>query len=136
MTKHFRRPRWLETDDGLPKGLSMVERVEEYWVGLDALTPYAVSSYGRVMNIDTGMELRQHTGKDGRMRVTIRRTLADGTVKKHTLFVHRWVAMAFFVNYQPDIEINHINGIYADNSVLNLTLGEKRCREGDDLREG
>lgn len=133
MTENFHRPAWVDYD-GLPEGLSLRERVEELFVGIDGLTPYAISNYGTIVNIDTGNEIKSYLGKDGYRRVTIRRTTIDGVRKKYTLLVHRWVAMAFFVNYAPDIEVNAINGDYSDCSVLNLTLGERHCREGDDLR--
>lgn len=133
MNENFSRPAWVDYE-GLPEGLSLRHRVEELFVGIDALTPYAISNYGTVVNIDTGRELKQYTDANGYRRVTIRRTLVDGTPRKHTLYVHRWVAMAFFVNYSPDIEVVAINGDYTDCSVLNLTLGDRRCREGDDFR--
>lgn len=133
MTKLYSRPVWVDEQRDLPEGLSMKHLEEEKFVSIDGLDKYAVSSYGTVINVNTGQELKQHTDKDGRKRVTLRRYV-DGKVKKYTIFVHRYVAMAFFANYEPGVEVLHKNGIYGDNTVFNLTLGGP-CRDGDDLRE-
>jgi hypothetical protein len=112
-----------------------VERVEEHFVEIDGLYPYAVSNYGTVINVNTDKELKQFVDKQGYHRVTLYRTTVEGESKKYCIYVHRFVAMAFFLNYQNGIEVLHINEDKSDNSVLNLTLGGL-CREAAvDVRE-
>jgi len=97
---------------------------EERWVVLDAIPNYSVSSFGRVVNNSTGRELKATLKKDtGRYRVWLYR---NGV--KYAVYVHRLVARCFFVDYKDGIRVKHINGIYSDNSVLNLTLGVEGCR--------
>lgn len=102
--------------------------LEEVWVTIDGLERYAVSSYGRVINQDRGNELTPSPDANGYMRVGLTRK-----GKTRTVYVHRLVAYAFFLNYKPGIEVRHKNDDKSDNSVLNLTLGGG-CRKGDDAR--
>lgn len=102
--------------------------MEEVWVTFDAFPNYAVSNYGQVINVHRGRELKPRTDRYGYLSVCFSR---DNI--KHSFFVHRLVARAFFLNYQEGMAITHINGNRADNSVLNLTLTDKRCKKGEDV---
>lgn len=121
--------RWAKVEgDVLPVGLELSMVIEEEFVEIDALYPYAVSNYGTVVNVITNQEMAQHTDAQGRKKVTIRRGK-----KKYSLFVHRWVAMAFLPDYQADVEVLHRNEIIDDNAAVNLVMGGP-CRGGDDFR--
>jgi len=102
--------------------------LDEVWVTVDGLERYAVSSFGRVINQERGNELTPSPDKNGYMRVGLTRK-----GKTHTVYVHRLVAFAFFLNYRPGVEVRHKNDNKADNSVLNLTLGAG-CRKGANAR--
>jgi hypothetical protein len=101
--------------------------LDEYWVTFDVFPNYAVSSYGRVLNVVRDRDLTPSPDASGHLRVAL---YVNGT--PHYVYVHRLVAKAFFQNYAPDVEVLHKNGDFNDNSVLNLTLGE-RCRSGGEL---
>lgn len=102
--------------------------MDEHWVSLDALPNYAVSNFGRVINVIRGNELSPSPDKNGYLRVAL---YHNG--KRYDVFVHRLVALCFFLNYKDGIEVKHINGNKEDNGVLNLTLGGN-CRVGKGVR--
>lgn len=102
----------------------MVE-LEEQWVEIDGLERYAVSNYGRVINQETDRELTPTPDKNGFMRVKLSRN-GDS----YTVYLHRLVAFAFFLNYAPGISVEFIDGNKSDCSVLNLTLAGP-CRVGE-----
>lgn len=121
--------RWAKVEgDAIPEGLTLSMVIEEEFVEIDALYPYAISNYGTVVNVLTDKEMKQHTDGAGRKKVTIRRGK-----KKYSLYVHRWVAMAFLPDYEPNVEVLHRNEILDDNAAVNLMMGGP-CREGDEFR--
>lgn len=84
---------------------------------------YAVTTYGRVINVRTGKELKQ-TDKDGYRYVTLNRTGKEGR-KRCCVYVHRLVANAFIMKTQEEIErgcnnINHKDLCTWNNRVDNL----------------
>lgn len=91
---------------------------DEKWVIFPFFPQYAVSSYGRVMNVKRDRDLKPSPDKNGYLRVALYR---EGV--RYDIYVHRLVAKAFFLNYAPDIEVLHKNKNKEENSVLNLTLG-------------
>lgn len=80
-------------------------------VGLDG---YEVSNAGQVRRKDTGRVLGQRKNDWGYMRVSVR---VDGKSKHRT--VHGLVAEAF-LGERDGREVNHKNGVKADNNVGNL----------------
>lgn len=90
---------------------------EEAWVVLDGLPNYAISSYGRVVKNSTGEELTPEKDEDGNLRI---RVVRNG--KAYWVYLHRLVAMAFFVNYTAYQPVYFKNGNREDCTVLNLTL--------------
>lgn len=103
-------------------------KLDEVWVTIEGLERYAVSNYGRVINQEHGNELTPSPDKNGYLRVGLSR---KGVVRH--VYIHRLVAMCFFLNYRSGVEVKHINGNKEDNTVLNLSLGGG-CRKGADVR--
>lgn len=100
--------------------------LDELWVGFEEFPNYAVSNYGRVVNIRTGRELRGSTDFNGFLHVALYR---NG--QRTDAMVHRLVAKAFFLNYQEGFEVRHINEDRKENTVLNLTLTGEKVRKSD-----
>jgi hypothetical protein len=98
----------------------------EEWRSIPEFEGYQVSSLGKIRGIDRlkqgrsglrltrGQELKQISNKKGYPEVRFRK---NGT---HTRLVHKLVASAFLVKSEGCTQINHINGVKTDNSVINL----------------
>lgn len=99
---------------------------EEAWVVLDGLDKYAISSYGRVLNLVSNRELMTHEDPDGYLRVKLYK---QG--KFHWVYLHRLVALAFFVNYNKDLPVYFKNGNKHDCTVLNLTLDKEKAGKNE-----
>lgn len=97
---------------------------EEYWVTLDLLPNYAISNYGRVVNINTERELKASKNDSGHLKVDL---YHNG--KQKQVYVHRLVAKAFFVDYEEGREVGFINGNKEDCGVLNLTILPRKVRK-------
>ena len=100
-------------------------KVEELFIPIPLWENYAVSNYGRVINLLTGYELTP----------TIRMSNGRLRVRFHVLgaftgfYVDELVAQAFFVNYHPGIDIYYKNHNKMDCTVLNLTFDPKYKEE-------
>lgn len=105
------------------------EPLEEYWVVVDLLSNYEVSNYGRVVNIKTQRELRACANGRGYHQVKL---YHNGEF--YSVYIHRLVAKAFFVDYEEGVEVKHINGNLQDNGVLNLSIGPNSVRQREDQR--
>lgn len=99
-------------------------RLDEHWVTFEDLPTYAVSNYGRVMNVKTGRDLVTTLDKEGHLRVTL---WYRG--KRYRTYVHLLVAYAFFLEYKYGVRVSFVNGNKQDCSVLNLTLKHKAVRK-------
>jgi hypothetical protein len=98
----------------------------EEWKNIPEFEGYQASSLGKIRGIDRfkkgrsglrltrGQELKQVLNKKGYPEVRLRK---NGT---HTRLVHKLVTSAFLVKSEGYTQINHINGIKTDNSVVNL----------------
>lgn len=98
----------------------------EEWRDVPNFEGYQVSNLGKIRGIDRlkqgrsglrltrGQEMKQMLNKKGYPEVRLRK---NGT---HTRLVHKLVASAFLVKSGGCTQINHINGVKTDNSVLNL----------------
>jgi hypothetical protein len=98
----------------------------EEWRNIPDFEGYQVSSLGKIRGIDRlkrgrsglrltrGQEMKQILNKKGYPEVRLRK---NGT---HTRLVHKLVSSAFLVKSEGCTQINHINGIKTDNSVINL----------------
>lgn len=99
------------------------ERMEEHWVPLKGWPNYSVSNYGNVANNRTGHDLNPTKRTDGRLMVSLYRR-RDGKKQRTSMYVHILVAMAFFPEYRKGMQVYHINGVFHDNAVINLTLNQ------------
>lgn len=78
------------------------------------ISDFAISNYGRLMNITSGELISQRCDAKGYKIVT----LYIGHTKQYR--VHKLVAMHFIPNPENKPFVNHINGNKQDNCVLNL----------------
>ena len=78
-------------------------------------THYMVSSYGRVLNINSGNITEGYPDKDGYLMIHIKTAIKN----KH-IAVHRLVALMFIENPENKEHVNHIDGIKTNNHVENL----------------
>ena len=76
---------------------------------------YQVSDRGRVQNAKRGRVLKPHINVNGYLQTT----LSKNNKREYPL-VHRLVAAAFISNPEGKPQINHKNGIKADNRAENL----------------
>lgn len=82
---------------------------------------YEASTNGEVRNKKTGRVLKGTVQADGYVRITIRNEQG-----RRNMRVHRLVLQTFNpVENCQDLEVNHINGIRADNSLSNLEWATK-----------
>jgi len=77
---------------------------------------YEASSLGRIRSMPRGVIRKQETDGGGYKRVTLAKT----GEKKKWLLVHRLVALAFLSNPEDKPQINHRDGVKANNCVSNL----------------
>jgi hypothetical protein len=86
----------------------------EYWREVIDYPKYEVSNYGRVWNLDKGVEFFPNVIK-GYYRMNWRNDY--GRIKG--LSLHR-VVLDAFVGPHPDLDINHIDGDKSNNRLDNL----------------
>jgi HNH endonuclease/NUMOD4 motif-containing protein len=80
---------------------------------------YAISNYGLVLNIKTGKYLNPTFNWEcGYMRVNLRNE--NLVSKSQTNVIHRLVAKAFIPNPNNFRDVDHINRIRTNNTILNL----------------
>lgn len=75
-----------------------------------------IRANGRIDN-RKGVKLKQVKDKYGYYKITL-----SFNHKRKTYFVHRLVAKAFIPNYKENLQVNHKNGIKADNNVENIEM--------------
>ena len=92
----------------------MCESIEERWMIVDECPNYEVSTKGNVRSKITGKMLHLQKRKSGYIKVGLWK---EG--KEYTRDVHRLVAKAFIPG-DHTLNINHIDGNKANNSVDNL----------------
>ena len=93
--------------------------LEELWQPVEDFPNYEISNFGRVVNINTGRELKPtKVGTDGRyLKIKL---WNNGMYRWFNL--HRLVAREFFLQYSDNIEVSCKNGNYHDCTVANITL--------------
>lgn len=105
----------------------MDEPIEEHFVSVETNPNYEISNYGRVVNINTGKDLKP-INVHGYFMVNL---WDEG--KRTVWYIHRLVAQAFFLNYREGYAVRHINGEHGDNTILNLTLTDLKVRKRENL---
>ena len=90
---------------------------EEEWRPIQDYPDYQISNLGRVKSLKYGGErIRSaYTPTDDRHRISLSR---DG--KKYNTTIYRLMAIAFIPNPDNKPCVDHINGIMADNRLVNL----------------
>ena len=78
---------------------------------------YEIISMGKIKSLRTGLLRRDVNSGRGYRAIQ----LSDSNAKKHRLYVHRLVALAFLgPPPSEEYQVNHINLVKADNRVENL----------------
>lgn len=90
----------------------------EIFASIEGFENYAVSNFGRVINAKRGRDLRPGRDAGGYLKVALYR---NGV--RYDFGVHRLVAKAFFVDFNQDLEVYHVDGNKEDCSITNLSLG-------------
>ncbi len=80
-------------------------------------TRTALKSNGRSQLV-RGKVIRPSRSQDGYLRVNL--NTPEGPSRYKTLRIHRLVAMVFIPTEDQSQEVNHLNGLRADNRVQNL----------------
>lgn len=90
--------------------------MEEVWKDIKGFEGiYKVSSLGNIYSVRSKKNLSAWKDKDGYLRCSLKYA---GSVKQ--AIIHRIVAAAFYKNNNLKPEVNHKNGIRADNRAENL----------------
>lgn len=93
----------------------------EQWAVIDEYPNYAVSDYGRVINVNTEYELK-HSKLKGFSVVGLRRNN-----RQDIFYVHRLVADMFMDGSMTGRQVLHVNGDKNNNSRKNLRFGPNRA---------
>ena len=104
--------------------------LDELFVPIPFFENFAVSNYGTVIHLETGIEVRQWLNRvHDRMKVRfpVNAAYID-------FFVDDLVTQAFFVEWKPGIKIYYKNGNKTDCTVLNLSFDRKYATEGPPSR--
>jgi hypothetical protein len=99
--------------------------MSELWVAIDGYPNYAVSNLGRVANTKRDELLRLRPNDEGYLRVSLSH---QGIVRD--FYVHRLVAQAFMLDYDPRQQVIPVNGDLEDCRIINLHL-RRRPRPDD-----
>lgn len=91
--------------------------MEVKWIKLEDYDKYEVSNTGHVRNASTLRILKGSLTADGYMQINLS---SEG--KSHSCTVHRLVAKAFLPDWDPKLEVNHIDGNKLNNNVENLEM--------------
>lgn len=95
--------------------------LEELFVPIPFFTNFGVSNYGRVIHLESGIELEPWLNRVAnryKIRIPVNRAYID-------FFVDDLVTEAFFVEYHRGIEIFYKNKNRNDCTVLNLSFDPK-----------
>ncbi len=91
--------------------------MKEEWVEIEGYPNYAVSNYGRVVNVKRDALLKLRPNDEGYLRVSLS---FEGRVRD--FYVHRLVAGAFFEGYDPREQVIHWDDDHENNAITNLRM--------------
>ena len=97
---------------------------------------YEVSNTGKVRNINTKKEKKQHKKHYGRYENDYMRVNLHIKGKSVSKSVHRLVAECYLGNYSEELEINHKNNLRYDNRVENLEMCNKEYNYQYSIEKG
>ena len=89
--------------------------MEEIWKTIKGFENYAVSTLGRVRNLNRRRMMKPVKTRKGYFQIGL---CLDG--KRKWKLVHRLVAETFISNLDKNSDVNHINEIKSDNRIENL----------------
>lgn len=92
-----------------------MEALPEEWAEIEGFPGYAVSNYGVVRNIRTGLDLTPKVNSYGYHSVSLRR---DG--RTHYRYIHQLVAKTFVTGYVDGVYVKHHDENRGNNYVVNL----------------
>jgi hypothetical protein len=107
--------------------------VSETWIAVEGYPSYAVSNYGRVLNVRTDQILSPRPNSRGYLRVR----LADEFHVLREFYIHKLVGKAFW-NYPMEDQTIHYDGDIQNNNATNLRLRrrERMATSAQPLRGG
>jgi hypothetical protein len=84
---------------------------------------YNITKEGKVFNIKTGKELKFHPDQKGYMKSRMYcPEISNHTDGRRSIRLHRLVAGVYLQTYNPELQVNHKNGIKNDNRIENLEM--------------
>jgi hypothetical protein len=94
---------------------------------------YIVTFEGEVISYKCGKRIKRKLPKEARKKITLK----DASKARHYIKVHKIVASAKYGRAIQEFEVvRHKNGNAADNSVMNLELGDGILNAIDDYMYG
>ena len=93
----------------------------EVFRSIDGYKSYAISSFGRVKNVITGIILKTRNDKYGYLRVDLR----ENAIRK-THLLHRLVCCAFINNPNKKQFVDHIDNNPQNNHISNLRFATNK----------
>lgn len=93
--------------------------VSETWVEIEGFPSYAVSNYGRVLNVRTDQILSPRPNSRGYLRV---RLTNDHEIRE--FYIHKLVGRAFW-NFSMEDQTIHYDGDIQNNMATNLRLRKR-----------
>lgn len=96
-------------------------KVKERWKDIEGFSKYKVSTLGRVMNKESKKLLNGHNMNKGRY-IQKMITISDDDNNVHGFLLHRLVYQTFKGEISSNINIDHIDGNFLNNRLINLKV--------------